>query len=1086
MPNYPWENPLLQHENRLRARAHLIPYDTAEKALARDENRSRYYCLLNGEWDFKLVSSPLLADEAYTKPDFTPDESWGRIRVPGCWQMQGYGGHPVYSGAPYLFPVEPPFVATDNDTGCYRTIFTLPKAMEDKRVILRFEGVGCMFYAYVNGEKAGMSKGSHMTAEFDVTPFVHPGENVLAVSVLRFSDGSYIEIQDMWHMSGIFRSVSLVAEPKADAVADFAISADMNGLLSGTLKLRGDNRPENDKKGVSLKLYDGLCLIAETSCPLESAAPAPCELDLPVPDASCGNERELTFSMQIDSPKLWSAEEPNLYTLLIECGGFYVPVRVGFRTIERRGVEVLVNGIAIRARGVNHHDTNTDTGWAVGREALKKDVILMKRHNVNFVRTSHYPSDPYFYDLADEYGFYVLDEADIECHGMTAIEWDMLAKDPDWRYAFTDRTARMVLRDRNHPSVLAWSLGNESGYGPNHDAASETARALDSRLVHYQPARIMPHFTTEEMMADPEKRYALRNAMENAPWEPCTDFESTMYPRLDSLERAAKRDDDRPFFVCEYAHSMGNSPGNLKEYWELIYSYPKLFGACVWEWQDHGLRDYTADGKQYFASGNDYGMPFELHGANGNFCNDGLISSEKIPHPAMAELKKVYQPLYFKLVSEAPLTLRVTAHDSYVPGQLEGSAELLYRGVSVSSCCIDLSGLQPLGEKEVTLPMEVPAGETLLNIRFRLKKAANYAPAGFEAVTDQFILNAGKKAGFSLYSGAPEAADCAPCAKAPAEGAALTSVREGQLYRIYGEGFTLGFDLLHGRLASWQRGKKELLLAPLQPNFWHAPTDNDVSFGHGICERWLARGTNRLVSRLTEDPEILGGGEKLITWDDTAVVSRSFGTITLKFKKRWGANPVATSIDTEEHWTVYADGSVDIETRFRELPFPRAEKEDFWWPRLGMTLSIPATYDRVKWYGRGPVENYVDRAWASDLGVYEKDVKALHTSYARMQANGTRTDTRSLLVKDSRGSGLLFTALSTPFSFTVHDYTDQALTDAWHEYELERGGLTVIDIDAAETGIGSNSCGPEPLPQYKLCLKDQDITLAFRITPVEF
>ena len=1057
--NHPWENPELISENTLPYRAHFTPYDNVKAALSGNGQNTPYRRLLDGIWDFKLEKSPLLVDPAYTQPDFEPDESWGKIRVPGCWQMQGYGGHPVYSGAPYLFPVEPPFVATDNDTGCYRTEFTLPQAMEDRRVILRFLGVGCMFYVYVNGTCAGMSKGSQMTAEFDITKLLHPGKNTLAVTVLRLCDGSYIEIQDMYHMSGIFRDVELLAEPLQGAIEDISVKADMNGKLEASIKLR--RCEESDTIGgaelsakdtcVRAVLYDGNEPLSSTEC-------------RPDPESASAS-----FSMQLDHPKLWSAEEPNLYTLVLESNGFHIPIRVGFRTIERRGVEVLVNGRPIKARGVNHHDTNTDTGWAVGREALLQDVLLMKRHNINFVRTSHYPSDPYFYDLCDEYGLYVLDEADIECHGMTALEWDMLSKDPAWKKAYVSRVLRMVYRDRNHPSVLAWSLGNESSFGENHVAASEAAKSVDDRLIHYEAARVMPRFTTEELMEDPEKRYAQQEARDKAPWDPCTDFESVMYPSIDRLEMFAKREDDRPFFVCEYAHSMGNSPGNLKEYWETIYRYPKLFGACVWEWQDHGLRAFTEDGKQYFAGGNDYGMPFELHGANGNFCNDGLIAPDKTPHPAMTELKKVYQPVYVSLVSEDPLKIRLTAHDSYVPGQLECAYELVEDGRVLSSGSLDLTPLQPLSSAELSVPADFPDGEAFLNLRFTLAEKRNYAPRGFLIASEQFVLNEG--AGLKELP-------------LPSSAGSLTSAREGFLYRIYGEDFTAAFDLLHGELVSFVSGGTELLTRPMKPNFWHAPTDNDISFGHGICEKWLARGVDRLVSRLKEEPVILGDGESLITWDDHTVVRRSFGRITLNFKKRWGANPTAMAIDTEEVWTVYAGGSIDIQTEYRELPFPRAEKEDFWWPRLGMTLSLPAAYDRVRWIGRGPGENYVDRAFASDLGRYEAAVPDLHTSYARMQANGTRTDTRSLLVADSRGSGLLFTALSAPFSFTVHDYTDEALTEAWHEYQLERGGLTVVDIDLAETGIGSNSCGPEPLAKYKLYLKDQPLSYAFRITPV--
>ncbi len=1011
--NHIWENPAVQHVNRLPARAGLYYYESEEKALTYQEGKSAYYELLNGVWDFTLVDTPLRVDPDYVKEDYVMDGTWTKITVPGCWQMQGLGGVPVYSGAPYLFPVEPPFVATDNDTGCYRREFTLPKAMEDKRVIITFEGVGCMFFVYVNGQKVGMSKGSHMTAEFDITDVVRPGENLLAVSVLRFCDGSYIEIQDMYHMSGIFRNVSLQATPKEGYIEDIYVKADMFGRLHAEVK----------GTSVKAKLFDGKKVVAEA----EGAS----------------------FDMQVENAHLWSAEDPYLYMLVVEAGGCYVPVRVGFRTVERRGVEVLVNGMAIKARGINHHDTNTDTGWAVGREALLEDVLLMKRHNVNFVRTSHYPSDSYFYDLADEYGLYVLDEADIECHGMTAIDWSQLSKSPDWTYAYVDRVERMVYRDRNHASVIVWSLGNESGFGDNHRAASKAAKAIDDRLVHYEGARELPRFNMEEVMKDPQKMYAMREAREKTPWDACVDLESVLYPDMKSLERYANREDDRPFYMCEYAHSMGNSPGNLKEYWELVYRYPKLLGGCIWEWQDHGIRAYTEDGDMFWAGGCDFEMPFELRGANGNFCNDGLIASDKTPHPAMIELKKVYQPLYFELVSEKPLTVKVISHYQFLSDEVIGHWELKQDRTVLAAGVINIDAQAPGTAQDYEIPAEVPEGECYLNLSFTLKKANKWAKAGFEIAADQFIFNEGI------------------CAEAPCTDGILEGCKDGLDYVVNGKNFTLVFDLLHGELTEWIQDGRDYLNMPVRQNFWHAPTDNDTGFGNGATSKWLNRGLDRLVPRHIEEP----------------VICEEAGKITLTFKQRWGANPNPVVLDTVQTYTIYADGKVEVETAYHELEYPNTH-ESFWWPRLGVTMGVNPTCENVAWHGRGPAENYVDRNWASNVDWYEAGLDELHTSYARMQENGARTDTRELTVTNQRGAGLKFTAISAPFTFTAHDYTDQALTEAWHEYQLERVDATIVDIDLAQTGLGSSSCGPEALDQYKLFLKDKDLCWKFRMEVV--
>ena len=1007
-----WEDPSVQHQNRLPARAGFYYYDSEEKALRYQEEKSAYYKLLNGVWDFSLTDTPLRVDPAYVKEDYVPDHTWSRITVPGCWQMQGFGGKPTYSGSPYLFAVEPPYVAEDNDTGLYRCAFTLPKAMEDKRVVIRFEGVGSMFFVYVNGREIGFSKGSHMTAEFDITDAVKPGRNLLAVSVLRFCDGSYLEIQDMYHMSGIFRNVSLLATPKNEYIEDICVQADMYGHLHAEVK----------GASVRARLYDGRTVVGE------AAGEA--------------------FDMTIENPRLWSAEDPYLYTLIVEAGGVYVPVRVGFRTVERRGVEVLVNGMAIKARGVNHHDTNTDTGWAVGRKALLEDVLLMKRHNVNFVRTSHYPSDPYFYDLADEYGLYVLDEADIECHGMTAIDWSMLSKSPDWQYAYTDRVERMVHRDRNHACVIAWSLGNESGFGDNHRAASKAAKALDGRMVHYEAAREMPRFNMEEVMRDPAKMYAMREAREKTPWDPCVDFESVMYPEIGLLERYANHDDDRPFFVCEYAHSMGNSPGNLKEYWELIYKYPKLLGGCVWEWQDHGLRAYTEDGKMYWAGGNDYGMPYEVQGANGNFCNDGLLASDKTPHPAMVELKKAYQPLYFALNSAKPLRIDVISHYQFLSDEVIGRWELVQDNRVLAGGALDIDAQKPGTTETYDIPAEAPEGEAFLNLRFTLKKGNLWADAGFEVASEQFVLNEGLLV---------EEADTS---------AALRGRREGLEYIVEGLDFSLAFDLLHGELVKFSRCGCDYLNRPVRQNFWRAPLDNDTGFGFGATRKWLARGIDRLAPRNIDEP----------------VIAEEDGRITLVFHQRWSANPNPVVLDTTQTYTVYGDGKVDVETTYKELPYPNTS-EPFWWPRLGVTMGVNPACKTVAWFGRGPEENYVDRNWASDIGWYEAGVEDMHTSYARMQENGARTDTRELTVTNQRGSGLKFSAISNPFTFTAHDYTDAQLTEAWHEYQLERADSTIVDIDLAQTGLGSASCGPEALDQYKLWLKEPK-TFKFRMEVV--
>jgi len=440
-------------------------------------------------------------------------------------------------------------------------------------------------------------------------------------------------------------------------------------------------------------------------------------------------------------------------------------------------------------------------------------------------------------------------------------------------------------------------------------------------------------------------------------------------------------------------------------------------------------------------------MPFELQGANGNFCNDGLIASDKTPHPAMVEMKKAYQPLYFALVSEKPLTVKVISHYQFLSDEVIGRWDLVQNDTVLASGCLNIDAQKPGTEADYAIPAEVPAGECFLNLSFTLKKANNWAEAGFEIAADQFVLNEG------LAVEEPEI-----------EGKEIKVCKDDLDLYVVGDDFEIEFDLLHGEMTRWVDGGREYLTMPLKQNFWHAPTDNDTGFGNGATRKWLGRGLDRLVARNIEEP----------------VIAEDAGKVAITFHQRWGANPNPVVLDTVMTYTVYADGKVDVEVSYKELPYPKG-KDAFWWPRLGVTMGVNPTCENVLWHGRGPEENYVDRCWASNIGWYEAHVQDMHTSYARMQENGARTDTRTLTVANQRGTGVKFTAVSAPFTFTTHDYTDAACTKANHEYQLERVESTVVDIDLAQTGLGSSSCGPEAMEKYKLYLKDKELSWKFRM-----
>ena len=609
-----WENPQMLSRNRLPASATSIPYNDMETARGGERGASPYFRLLNGQWQFSYLSSPNAVPEGFEREDFDAS-GWDAITVPGNWQRQGYG-RPQYTNVAYPYPVNPPFVPESNPVGLYKKTFTLPESWKDKHVFLHFEGVDSAFYVWLNGQAVGYSQVSHMPSEFDLTPYLQSGRNTITVQVFQWSDGSYLEDQDQWRLSGIFRDVSLIARP-AVSLRDVRLRTTYNTSYTEAaleiVSILKNWGPSDGAAAVNAVLLDaaGQEIVAQA---VGSAALSP------------GEETALETSLSVPNPSPWSAEEPYLYTLLLtvqSASGETLTVErfaVGFRQIEIKHGRLLLNGTPITLRGVNRHDTHPDLGHVTPRPHMLRDIELMKQHNINCVRTSHYPNDPYWLDLCDQYGLYVLDEADLETHGFgdQGGDWSELSKNPDWRDAYVDRAERMVQRDKNHPSVIIWSLGNESGYGPNHHAMIDAIRALDpGRPIHYESAY-------------GEEDYA------------GLDMVSEMYTNLPKLiAEGQKTDDPRPFFLCEYAHAMGNGPGSLKEYWDAIDCYPRLLGGCVWEWADHGIRQRTDTGEEWFGYGGDFGdVPND-----GNFCIDGLCSPDRVPHPALLELKKVIAPV---------------------------------------------------------------------------------------------------------------------------------------------------------------------------------------------------------------------------------------------------------------------------------------------------------------------------------------------------------------------------------------------------------------------------------------------------------
>lgn len=995
-----WQNPAVLEIGREAAHVSMIPCRTEAQAFTMDRAASPFYRSLNGSWQF-LYCPDGVCPMGF-ESEHTDDSAWDALDVPGCWQMSGHYDPPHYTNWEYPIPLDPPYVPDDNPTGLYRRWFTLPESMTDSQIFLTFEGVDSAYYLYVNGVQVGFSKVPHLPSEFDITRFVRPGRNLLAVKVFKWSDGTYLEDQDCWRMSGIFRDVYLLGVPKShirDLRADAALDEQYR---NGTLCVEADILSDVPCD-VEIKVYDGEALIAS--------------------QRACVSESKTVARFELPDVKHWTDETPRLYAVhaLLWVNGEVAEVqrvRVGFRRIEIRNARLLVNGMPIKLRGVNRHDTHPLLGHTTPVEHMKLDVELMKQGNVNCVRTSHYPNDPRFLDLCDEYGLYVIDEADLECHGAAYGLGGALypfSDSPEWTAAYIDRMERIVMRDRNHPSIIIWSLGNESGYGSNHAEMAACARRLDpSRPIHYCEDRTCAS----------------------------VDIESTMYARVHDLIDQGLRDDPHPYLVCEYAHAMGLGPGSLEEYWEVFNTYPRLLGGCVWEWVDHGIERRAKDGSPYYAYGGDFGD----YPTRYNFCIDGLIGPDRVPHTGYYSLKKAMEPVKLTLENQQ---IKVRSLFRFVTlNHLCATWRLLRNGVALDEGTLDLSDIAPMGEKTLSLPCAIPQnGECILDVSITEKHSCKWAKAGFEIAHTQLALPF--HSDLLLLS----TLDMHPLSVSEQENALL----------IEGEDFRLTFDTRLGELTSWISAGDELLSRAPRHHFFRAPTDND---SRGVNNRWLDSKMDHLRPRLH-------------AWEmnqlSPTVLQIHAEHVHAPFTRR----PL---LKTQTCYTIFGSGDVRVNIDYVPLidglpPYPR----------LGLQMHLPKRYDQLIWYGRGPGESYPDLKMHASVGLYERSVDEAHEPYARPQENGAHMDTRAVAAVDLRGKGLLFIcekAVEEGFSFTAHAYTDQALHAATHTPELEKMDEIVFSVDLQHNGIGSSSCGPGTLDRYQNRLEETR-TLCFVMRPYQ-
>ncbi|WP_232664875.1 glycoside hydrolase family 2 TIM barrel-domain containing protein [Pseudonocardia sp. TRM90224] len=904
---------------------------------------------LGGEWRFHLSPSAAAAPEGIEAPDFD-DSGWSTLPVPSNWQMHGHG-KPAYTNVVYPFPIDPPNVPSENPTGDHRLAFEVPDTWAGLPAVLRFDGIDSCGRVWLNGTELGVTRASRLPTEFDVSDVLRTGRNVLAVRVHQWSSGSYLEDQDMWWLSGIFRDVTLLARPEG-GIDDFWLRADYDHV-TGTGLLR-----------------------VETTAAARLSVPELGIVDSPV-------------SRPIDAGPVepWSAESPRLYDGTLATDTERVPVRIGFRTVAIVDKQITVNGSPIMFKGVNRHEFHPDLGRAVPHGTAREDVLLMKRHNINAVRTSHYPPHPAFLELCDELGLWVIDECDLETHGFHLVDWDRNPSAvPEWREAYLDRITRTVERDKNRPSVIMWSLGNESHTGKNLADMAHWVRGRDAtRPVHYE--------------GDYDCVYV--------------DVHSTMYASHKDVE-AIGRANRMPYIQCEYAHAMGNGPGGLLEYRELYEKYPNLQGGFIWEWIDHGIRQHDEQGREFFAYGGDFGEP--IH--DGNFITDGLIFPDRTPSPGLVEFAKIIEPVRI----DAGLTI-TNHYDFSGLDHLTFTWVLEEEGVEVETGTLDVPAVRPGESVQVAMPkLPETTGESWLTVRAALTEATPWAPAGHTVAWGQVPI-------------------------APAPAPAPAPAGEGRKAT-----FLPSEDRKVAFLPSSDGGAAEIFGVPVATprlDLWRAPTDND----HPEIEKhWRGIGLHRLQHSVID---VRRGDDELVVRARVAPPALAIGMFATY---RWSASPDALRL------------RLDVEPDGR---WPGVL------PRLGLRMALPGTLDQVEWFGRGPGEAYADSRQAARVGRFSASVDALQTPYVHPQENGNRTDVRWATLTGADGRGLRIEGSPT-FELTARRWTTEDLDAAKHTVDLVPGELIHLNLDVAQTGLGSNSCGPGVLPKYELHAKPTTFELTFR------
>ena len=1007
VPRY-YENLSVLHENTMPARAYYIPASRRMDNLVEHREESDRMQLLNGTWKFQYFNSIYDIQDSFFEKDYDT-ENFDEIQVPSVWQMAGYDTH-QYTNIRYPFPFDPPYVPQDIPCGAYVHTFEYSRDEKASKAFLNFEGVDSCFYVWINGSYVGYSQVSHMTSEFDVTDVLQDGTNTVAVLVMKWCDGSYLEDQDKFRMSGIFRDVYILKRPK-QAISDYHIKTRIEDMLA--------------KVEIEMKFYSPL----NVKISIEDRNGAVVALG--------SIAEEGTAVLEIASPELWNTENPYLYKLILETENEVIVDHIALRKIEIKDQVIYLNGQKIKFRGVNRHDSDPVTGFTINPEQITTDLTLMKQHNFNAIRSSHYPNAPFFYEMCDKYGFMVIDEADIEAHGPFMIyrkedtdynrfkRWnEKIADDPVWEEAIVDRVKLMVERDKNRFCIVMWSMGNESAYGCNFEKALEWTKNFDpDRITQYESARYRNY----------DETYDYSNL----------DVYSRMYPALSEIQEYLDKDGSKPFLLVEYCHSMGNGPGDFEDYFQMIQDNDKMCGGFVWQWCDHATAHGTAEnGKTIYAYGGDHGE--EIH--DGNFCMDGLVYPDRTVHTGLLEYKNVYRPArvisYNKESGELVLHNYMDFDD--LKDYVKISYELTQDGLVISKGILPEFSVAPHGEGKTNLKINVPEnGKCYLKLIYHLKKE-------LPLLDEDHIL------GFDEIEVSKEDTKCKLAEKWIPETVVDSELQVNEndtQIHIKGREFAYTIDKRTALFTEMKFAGREYLNHPMELNIWRAPTDNDMY----IKSEWKKAHYDKAYTR-AYTTEVVQGKHGVKITSHASVV----------------AETVQKILDVTITWKIEAAGKIDADIAVtKDDEFPDL-------PRFGVRMFLDKKLSAVRYFGMGPQESYCDKHQAASHGLYRADVGDLHEDYIRPQENGSHYDCEYVELNNSR-YGIVASA-EKAFSFNASYYTQEELEKKTHNYELTESDSVVFCVDYALNGIGSNSCGPVVLDQYRF----NDVLFRFQFTLVPY